>query len=231
MANILVTGANRGIGLGLVQRYLKQGHAVIATCRNIDTSPELSKLSLQYSKLRIQLLDVNDESSIIDLGHCLTTLQMTLDMLINNAGISIMEPFEQWSIDAFEQSMRTNCIGPALLVQNLIKQCNTHAKIINFTSGVASMSHASNSLQHSLDAYAVSKTALNMLTIRLASYLAERDISCYALNPGWVQTQMGGPKADDSVEQVVEKLVPLIEGLKREQSGQFINIDGEILAW
>ncbi|MDF7824191.1 SDR family oxidoreductase [Pontiellaceae bacterium B12227] len=227
MKTVLITGANRGIGLGLVQFYLESGWSVIACSRQPSAAKALQELAGQYDEVLRQVqLDVGDEQSIQQLGQ----LSGPLDLLINNAGVSSEENIGQWTTAGFEQSFRVNAAGPALVVQALAPLLHEGAKVVNITSGMGSLALNINP-GNGLDAYAMSKAALNAVTQRMAGKpeLKGRIVIC--MNPGWIKTDMGGDEAPGTVEEVAAEMAGTIAGLTPEQSGQFLSAAGERMEW
>lgn len=224
---IVITGANRGIGLGFVEYYLSHGHSVIAACRQPERADALNQLRITYpSQLAIEQLDVADPDSILSCSGRLGSL----DILISNAGITIEEPFGEWTAEAFRKSFDINTLGPALLAQALASKIVHGGKLIQLSSGLASLALNLNP-QAGYDSYAMSKAALNIMTRRLAAKLAAQGVIVAALSPGWVQTDMGGPDATDTVENAVRIMVNTIERLGLPDSGNFLDLDGSALPW
>lgn len=227
MNKVLITGANRGIGLGLVQYYLSAGWSVMACARQPASSSSLQLLAEQFAEqIKLVQLDVSDDASIKQLSG----LSGKLDLVINNAGVSFDENFGHWASAGFEQSFKVNAIGPALVVQALVPLLKTASTLVNITSGMGSLALNINP-GNGLDAYAMSKAALNVLTQRLAgkAELQGRIVVC--MNPGWIKTDMGGDEAPGSVDAVAEEMAETIHHLKPEQSGQFLSASGELVEW
>jgi NADP-dependent 3-hydroxy acid dehydrogenase YdfG len=171
---VIVTGSNRGLGLAWVKHYLAAGKSVIATCRKPAAAIELLELSEQYgAQLLIEQLDVTDEASISRLGSHLKQHQVSIDVGISNAGVTVTEQFGNWTRKGFEANISVNTIGAALFAQLIAPHLNDGAMLVQITSAVGSISRARR--DNPLDAYAVSKAGLNMLTRRLAVKLKDRD--------------------------------------------------------
>lgn len=229
MNTVLITGANRGIGLGLVQHYLKSGWQVIATARAPKNSIELQKLETEHGSQLVSVkLDVTSEQSIADLVKEIEDLR--LDIVINNAGIAIEENLGQWTSLAFSSCLNVNVTGPALLAQAVVPLMKTGSRLINMSSGLGSLAEKVNP-EGGMDIYAMSKAALNMLTSRLAAKLKSRGITVISISPGWVKTDMGGDEAPVLVEDSVNDMTSVIEGLTLEESGQFFASNGENIPW
>ncbi|WP_096086313.1 SDR family NAD(P)-dependent oxidoreductase [Agaribacterium haliotis] len=224
---VLITGANRGLGLGFCQHYLALGWRVYACCRE----PQLLEERLQnHSKLLAVSLDLSCNSSIEQCVNLILSSSSQFDLLINNAGISCNADFGQWCAEDFEQSFRINAIAPALLVQGLRETLKPAAKIVQLSSGLASASNAlSQKASDAFASYAMSKAALNMLSAKLAANLPEQVV--LSMSPGWVRTQMGGADAPESVQELVPKFCSSIERLSAEHSGGFFDENGEVIAF
>ena len=229
--SVLITGANRGLGLGFVRHYLKEGYSVIATARQPQNAVELIELSRSYPHhLSIEVLDVSDETSIASLAQKLVDQSVRLDIVLSNAGIVHEEPFGQWTMDGFETHFRVNTIGPALFAQAIEPFFNQRAKLIQLTSGMGSIEWNINP-DHPLDAYAMSKSALNMLSRRLAEKLRSKAIIVISMNPGWVKTSMGGPEAPTGIDEAIQFMTSTIEKLTIEETGRCIADDGKLIPW
>lgn len=229
MKTVLVTGANRGLGLGFVHHYLERGCMVIAAARNASACPEFDTLSQVHGgRFRTLALDVGNPDSITAATAELAGIK--LDLLINNAGTSTDEPFGQWTAENFETAFAVNATGPALVAQALVPQIRDGGTLVNLSSGLASNGLYINP-ETGLDAYSASKSALNMITRRLAAKLEERGIVVAAFDPGWVRTRMGGEEADLSIEESIGDLTTAIEQLTPAQSGLFLSRKGEELPW
>lgn len=229
MKTVFITGANRGIGLGLASAYLKAGARVIGTARRPEAAESFTLLSQTYPEgFGSVPLDVTDEASIVALPGLLEGDQV--DCLINNAGISLEESFGSWTSRGFEVNFQANTLGPALVSQAMASLMVKGATIVNMTSGMGSIELNLNP-QTGLDAYAVSKAGLNFVTRRLAEKFKERAIAVVAVSPGWVRTDMGGSNATTSVEEAVRCLVQTIDAVTIEQTGAFLTETGEPLPW
>lgn len=208
---VVITGASRGIGLGLTREYLSAGQTVVATHRPGSAGHELAALQTQHPSLILAPLDLALDLSIQQFSRQLADRR--IDLLINNAGTANHVDYGQWTRHHFLDSYTVNAAGPALLIQALNTRLNPGAKIVQISSGLASLSDNINPTGP-FEEYAMSKVALNMLTRRLAAKLAERGIIVSAISPGWVKTSMGGPggadQRDRSLPPARRKYYPLI---------------------
>ncbi|MGC6424877.1 MAG: SDR family oxidoreductase [Lentimonas sp.] len=228
MANILITGANRGIGLGLLKYHLEQGNTVVAGVRDTGADSLKALIENYGETLKVLALNLGDETSIKRFAAAVAV--DSLDVVINNAGVcSEVEPAE-WTFDYFEWHFRINSVAPMLLAQALSSKLSNGSKLINMTSGMGSAELNINPTV-GLDAYAASKHALNILTHRLAVKLEEQGVVVAAISPGWVQTDMGGECATATVEEAVASISNTISGLTSERSGSFLTENGDVLPW
>lgn len=217
------------MGLGYVEHYLQQGWRVVAASRSAEGSKRLRELEQEHREhLELTKLDLANESSIAALADRLA--QYKLDLVINNAGYSQQEDFGQWNASTFEQHFRVNTVAPALVAQALAHRMRQGSKLVNVSSGMGSFAMNINP-ENGLDAYAISKTALNLLTLRLAAKLRPRGIIVAALNPGWVNTSMGGKDAPTPICQAIASMAKRIELLTMEESGRFYSCEGKEIPW
>ena len=228
---VLVTGANRGLGLGFVRHYLDAGWGVVAAARFPAEAPELQDLAVRHPHQLIQVsLDLKCGGSVLRLRDEVVRRGIRLDLLINNAGVSIPAAFGEWTAEILMANLQINAVGPALAAQAMAPLMNPGAKLINVSSGVGSLElHIAPG--EPLDGYAMSKAAMNMLTRRLAERLRPARITVVSVNPGWVRTRMGGPEATNSVEDAVAWMAKTIDQLSPAQSGRFLGARGEPIPW
>lgn len=229
MRNVLVTGANRGLGLGFTRHYLEQGWQVYAAARTQAGEPGVDALEREFGgQFHALKLDVSRPGSIDAMVSNLGDVRF--DLVINNAGALAEEPLGEWTARTFESVLTVNTIGPALVAQSLLPLMNEGSLLVNLSSGLSSCGLNINP-ETGLDAYAASKAALNMLTRRLAAKLESRGIRVVAIDPGWVRTRMGGENAELSVEESIGALTATIDRITPEQSGLFLSRNGETLPW
>ncbi|CCD74373.1 DeHydrogenases, Short chain [Caenorhabditis elegans] len=242
--SILITGANRGIGLGLVKQFLKNEgiQLVIATCRNPSKADELN--SIADSRLQIFPLEIDCDDSIKKLYENVDTLVGTdgLTVLINNAAIcSVYEIEGQISRTYMRQQIETNSVSTAILTQNfipLLKKASAknggeeystdRAAIVNISSGAASIGYIDDKQPGIYIAYRMSKSALNSFSKSCSVELAKYHILVTAMCPGWVKTDMGGENGWEEVDDATEKIMKSILKLGAAQHGAFINSSLEV---
>ena len=231
----LVTGANRGLGLEFVRQLLGQGRRVVATCRQPGRATALNALAGEHpGRLRVLPLDVAEARSRDEMVRELPLLAgddaaVRIDLLLNNAGVLHSgERFGNVSAVNLDDILRTNAIGPYLLVQALAPLLADGARIANLSSQLGSIGGAA---RFGTLSYAMSKAAQNMATVQLAHALAPRGIVVVALHPGWVQTEMGGAGAQVTPEDSARGLLEVIAGLGDGDSGRFLDWQGNTLPW
>ena len=231
----LVTGANRGLGLEFVRQLLGQGRRVVATCRQPGRATALNALAGEHpGRLRVLPLDVAEARSRDEMVRELPLLAgddapVRIDLLLNNAGVLHSgERFGNVSAANLDDSLRTNAVGPYLLVQSLAPLLADGARVANLSSQLGSIGGAA---RFGTLSYAMSKAAQNMATVQLAHALAPRGIVVVALHPGWVQTEMGGAGAQVTPEDSARGLLEVIAGLGDGDSGRFLDWQGNTLPW
>jgi NAD(P)-dependent dehydrogenase (short-subunit alcohol dehydrogenase family) len=232
MARVLVTGANRGLGLEFARQMLVRGDRVIAACRHPGRATDLTALAAGHpGHLHVLPLDVARPASIQELGRETAMLFPGLDLLINNAGVLVPgERFGSVSADDLDSSFRSNAMGPLLLTQMLAPLLGkgTRAKVANLSSVMGSVSRVR---EFRSPSYAMSKSALNMASTLLARALAPAGVSVIALHPGWARTEMGGPQAEVDPRDAVAGMLRVIEALVPADSGVFRDWQGQPVPW
>jgi NAD(P)-dependent dehydrogenase (short-subunit alcohol dehydrogenase family) len=231
MPSVLITGANRGLGFEFAKQYSADGWQVYAACRDPVAASELCQLAEDSGeRLRILAIDVTDAGSVKAAAAELDG--QAIDVLLNNSGI--IGPHGQTigniDYDAWAKVLDVNTMGPMRVAEAFVEHVARSERklIITLTSGMGSL--ADNTSGGSI-AYRSSKAAVNMVMRSLAIDLASRGITCVVVNPGWVQTDMGGANATLTPADSVTALRGLIETLGPAQSGRFFNHDGREYAW
>ena len=226
---ILVTGANKGIGFEIVRQLAKQGHQVILTARDKNKGlAAVERLAAEGLKVHFIPLDVTKEQEISNLKEEIQEKFGRLNVLINNAGILIgNENSVSVSKRSLQQHLDTNFFGPLLLSQQLIPllQKSEEGRIINISTSMARLSAPGSGTA----AYRLSKVALNGLTAMMSADLAGSNIKVNSLDPGWVQTDMGGAGASRSVTEGADTAVWLATAEKI-PTGKFFR-DRKELEW
>ncbi|GGD51475.1 SDR family oxidoreductase [Pseudoxanthomonas indica] len=228
----LVTGANRGLGLEFVRQLLARGDHVIAACRHPGKAQALNVLAGEHpGRLKVLPLELGDPRSHAELARevALVNDGERLDLLINNAGVLRGgERFGQVALADLDASFHTNAAGPFLLTQALAEQLADGGKVANLSSEVGSIGLRQ---EFRTPSYAIGKAAQNMATTLLAQALSARGITVVALHPGWVRTDMGGPQAALTPQESVAALLTLLQKAGLEQSGSFLDWQGDPLPW
>ena len=217
---VVITGANRGIGLELAKHYKEQGDEVIAICR--QSSEELDDIA----SMVIEGIDVSDADSVEQLKIVLSN--QTIDILINNAGLFLNETLKDMNFDSIEEQMEVNAYGPLRVTTTLLPQLKEGSKIANITSRMGSIADNTSGNYYG---YRASKAALNAFGKSLAEDLKPQGISVAQLHPGFVQTRMVGFNGDISPEQAAKGLAQRIEELNVVNSGGFWHSNGDALPW
>ncbi|MET4449562.1 NAD(P)-dependent dehydrogenase (short-subunit alcohol dehydrogenase family) [Bradyrhizobium sp. GM2.2] len=228
MSTILITGANRGIGLALARQYVAEAADVFACCRDPTQADDLKELAASSSgRVRIIPLDVADESSIASLKRTLG--DQPIDVLINNAGISGLSA-DRIEVEGYMTTMRVNALAPMLIAQTLHDSLrnSTQKKLVAITSIMGSTSSAAGGKY----AYRASKAALNNGMRGLSRAWAHEGILVALLNPGYVQTEMvKGQVAFISAEECARGLIARITELTPANSGVFQDYRGVKIRW
>lgn len=231
MKNVLITGANRGIGLNLVERFLASGSAkVIACCRNPANATDLQALKQSNpEQLEVLSLDVTDQQSVDVLVSHLDG--QAIDVLVNNAGVYLDKGQDLFNadFDKWAQTFEINTISPFRMIKAL--HCNLKnaesPKVMTVSSQMGSMS-----LMYSGSyAYCSSKAAVNKISQSVANDLRSDGICVAVIHPGWVQTDMGGSAADITPEDSANGIYTVIEKMTLSDTGSFFKWNGEIHAW
>ena len=217
MPTVLITGANRGIGLELARQYSAGGWTVIATVR--EESAELGELGVEVSRI-----DMRDAEAVVRFGQAIDTL----DLLIANAGTyGPRNPTTGDDAEAWSETFAVNTIAPFLLAKSVLPAVErSGGKLIAISTKMGSIADNGSG---GFVAYRSSKSALNSSWKSLA--VDNSTVVCAVLHPGWVQTRMGGESAPLSPEDSVAGMRRVIEGISPEQSGGFFSYDGTEIPW
>ena len=218
--NVVITGANRGIGLAMVEQFCQRGDTVYALCRH--TSEELDKTDATVIE-GVNMLDIEQLEA-----HLQPLSGVSIDCLVNNAGVLARESLEDWSPATIEQQFRVNALAPLLVTQALLDNLNNNAKVAMITSRMGSMSDNGSGGYYG---YRMSKAALNAAGVSLSKDLSSRGIAVALLHPGYVQTEMVGYGGDIDTATAAERLIARIDALNVGNSGTFWHSNGEELPW
>ncbi|MBT4934167.1 MAG: SDR family oxidoreductase [Rhodospirillaceae bacterium] len=227
MPTVLITGANRGMGLEYARQYAADGWRVLATCRDPGAAKELAALD---GDVEIYALDVTDHGQVQSLAK--TLRKETIDLLLNNAGVYGPRPSKLGGIDydAWQDIMWINVMAPLKVCECFRSHVadSDLKKIAIMSSKMGSMGDNNSGASY---VYRSSKAALNAAMKSLAVDLAPRGISVVILHPGWVRTDMGGPSGLIDAPESVSGLRQVIDHLSLETTGRFYNYDGSEIPW
>ena len=225
MSNILIIGANRGLGLEFAKQYSELGHHVFATTRDKSKSDQL----VAIANTTVFELDLNKDKSIDSFIDEMSSIK--IDILIHNSGIFRDEQLsEDLEIDAWMNEMRINAITPIILARKLKKNvlAGEDKKIIFISSQMGSID---DNYSGRFYFYRSSKSALNSAAKSLAIDWKDKNISVLMLHPGWVKTDMGGESAKLEIPDSIQHMIQVISDLNLETSGSFVNYEGNKLEW
>ena len=228
MHQVLVTGANRGLGLEFSKQYAADGWNVLACCRHPQSALDLQSLAAAHSNVKIHTLDVADFAQIDALA--LQLKDESIDVLINNAGVYPHSSFGDTNYDDWANGFKVNSMAPLKMAEAFVQHLTRGQlkKIATLTSKMGSIEDNTSGESYS---YRASKTAVNMVMKSLSIDLKPYGISVITLHPGWVQTDMGGSNALISAQTSVSGLRKVIENLSLDTTGKFIAYDGKAMPW
>ncbi|WP_063358647.1 SDR family oxidoreductase [Pseudoalteromonas luteoviolacea] len=232
MACVLITGANRGIGLALVQLYLESGWKVLATVRNASNTDKLNEVMDQdtQNNLIIYEMDIVNYQQVSEVASSL--VGVPIDIVINNAGLYGPKGygFGHCDVEAWKMVMEVNAIAPAKLAEMFYANLKLGDKKIFAALSSRVGSHTENTKGGGY-IYRSSKAALNSVVKSLSNDLLPQGIKTVALHPGWVKTKMGGPNALITPEESALGLKRVLDNLTKQESGSFISYDGSKIPW
>lgn len=225
---VLITGANRGIGLEFVKQYAADGWRVLACCRNPQTATALQAIANANPQVRLEALDVADFNQIDALALALKG--EVIDVLINNAGVYPHCTFGDTNYEEWATGFKVNSMAPLKMAEAFVQHLTKSQlkKMATLTSKMGSIEDNTSGESYS---YRSSKTAVNMVMKSLSIDLKPYGISVVTLHPGWVQTDMGGSNALINAHTSVMGLRLVIEQLSLNNTGQFKAFDGKEIAW
>ena len=220
MNNIVITGANRGIGLSFTKQFQEQGCQVYAACRQASSELEASGANI------IEGVDFGDAASVERLGAALSGVG--IDLLINNAGVLKNEVLGQIDFESIQAQIEVNAYGPLRVTQALLGNLNDGAKVAMITSRMGSIADNTSGGRYG---YRMSKAALNIASVSIAHDVMHRGIAVGIFHPGLVGTEMIGGFGDITPDQAAARLRQRIDELSLENSGTFWHSNGEVLPW
>lgn len=225
MATVLITGANRGIGLEMARQYAAAGYTVIGTARQPEAATDLAALS----GVSVEQLQIGDPDSVSALAQRVGS--QPIDILINNAGATggAHQSLDDLDLNEWHETLNINTIGPLLLARafkdNLAS--GSGGKLMTLTSQLA----ASTWPMGGMYIYSSTKAAVSKVHQALAIDWREEPITVALMHPGWVQTDMGGPHAEITPQESASGIIDVIANLKPEDSGKFYKWNGDIHPW
>jgi NAD(P)-dependent dehydrogenase (short-subunit alcohol dehydrogenase family) len=225
---IVITGANRGIGLELVRQCLKRGDSVIATARKPEEARELEALAASSRELTVLACDVGDDSSVRAFAAKVTG---PVDALINNAGVmGAMTSLAGLDTEDALKTYSINALGPLRVTGALLPQLRQGKvkKVLHVTSGMGSIGDNTSGGAYG---YRMSKAGLNMGSRSMAADLRSDGIRVAVINPGWVKTDMGGAGAAIDVTTSAAGILAQLDALSAETSGEFLDYGGKRWEW
>lgn len=219
MGTVLITGANRGIGLELSRQLTERGDEVIALCRK--ASPELEALEVRV----FEKADVTDAAALEAVSQDLGNTK--IDVLINNAGVFTYEAFQDLDFEQLRTSFEVNALGALRVTSIMQRHLGRGSKIVLITSRMGSIGDNGSGGYYG---YRMAKAALNMAGVNLAHDFRSKGIAVAILHPGMVATEMTGHQGIPAAESA-EGLIARIDALQLQDSGSFWHANGERLPW
>ena len=231
MNTILVTGANRGLGLEWARQYAAAGWRVHATCRHPESAAELAALVSHHDTVSIHRLDVCDSEQIHTLQ--LDLEEARIDVLLNNAGVYLdkfASEFGGIDYEAWSRTFAVNTLGAVRVSEAFAGQVARSKKklVVAITSHMGSITEITSAGNY---AYRSSKAALNAAMKGLSWALMGRGIGVLLLHPGWVKTRMGGPDAPLAIGESVAGMRKLVDGFAPEMNARFFRYNGTEIPW
>lgn len=222
MPTILITGANRGLGLEFARQYAADGWRVLATVRDPLKGKPASDAGAE-----VYVCDVADPAGVKRLSASLAGV--SIDVLLNNAGVyGERQSFGDVDPDEFLRVMRINALAPLKMAEAFASHLSGRKIIASVSSKMGSIA---DNTSGNFYAYRASKAALDMITKGMALDLAARGVIAVALSPGWVRTDMGGPQAPLDAATAVAGMKAVLDNLTPADSGRFLHYDGTEVAW
>ena len=220
MATVVITGANRGIGLELARQYKQRGEDVVAICRS--SSEELAKLDVEV----VEGVDVADDAAV---GQLTASLEgREVDVLVNCAGILSDESLGDLDIDRIRKQFEVNSLGPLRVTAALRGNLGQGSKVAIITSRMGSIEDNTSGGRYG---YRMSKAAVNMAGRSLANDLKGDGVAVAILHPGFVRTGMTGHQGLIDPPESAAGLIARIDEVTLETTGTFWHANGEVIPW
>ena len=231
MSNIMIVGATRGIGLEITKQYAEEGNSVIACARDTGSASLLDELASGSDNITIEQLDVSNPSSIEEASNKIGDTAIDTVIIVAGAvgGMPENQSIDNIDIEEWHRTLDTNTIGPLLVAKafkdNLVSSGDGNLMILSSQLG------ASTWPMGGMYIYSTTKAAVGKAGKILSLDWAEEPITVSIMHPGWVQTDMGGPTAEITAEESASGIRNVINGLTKEDSGNFYKWNGEIHPW
>jgi NAD(P)-dependent dehydrogenase (short-subunit alcohol dehydrogenase family) len=220
----LITGANRGIGLELVRQLAARGDTVTALVRDPGNASALTNLAAESAgRVRVLAADIGDDASVRRAAADPSVANEAIDLLINNAGtMGKMQSLAELDLDDVKRTFDTNALGPIRVTRAFLPQLlrSDSRRVVHVTSGMGSIADNASGGAYG---YRMSKAALNMANMSMCRDFAAQRLCCVVINPGWVQTDMGGGGAPTPVTESVQCMLAKIDALGPKDSGRFLD--------
>ncbi|MFQ3579870.1 MAG: SDR family NAD(P)-dependent oxidoreductase [Bacteroidales bacterium] len=231
---IVITGANRGLGKALTEKFLQENNQVIMVCRNKESSSEVFNMfNNKYGNVYLYQADLGSIAEIEQLGIELKKNFSKIDALLNCGAVNLdgMESsIATMDISMFRNTMQINLVGSMWMCKTLLPLLlkSDDARIVNFSSGLGQLSVPR---MGPFPAYSISKTAVNALTKILAEELINTNVTVVSVDPGWVKTDMGGPNAMLEIEEGIDTPYWLVTAPKHNISTGTFYKERKVLGW
>ncbi|XP_072299319.1 C-signal-like [Eucyclogobius newberryi] len=251
--SVLITGANRGLGLEMVKQMLETQRPLsllFACCRDPEgpKAEGLQALAKEHPDIiKMICLDATDRSTIKKAAHQVGSMvgKSGLNLIINNAAMAIHSPFFESTPEEMHKCFDTNAVGPMVVIQEFISLLRAAAEdfgkpgmscrkaaVINISTIFSSNEITKESYKmFTVLPYRTSKAALNMISVCASVELQKYGILCTMLHPGWVRTDMGGSEGEIDVHESVEGMLRVMNSLTEKHSGALLNWKGETVPW
>jgi len=231
MSTVLITGANRGLGLEFCKQYAQEGWQVIACSRSTAQADQLQKLSAQYGNIQLEDLDVTQFGQIDRLAQKLQG--QAIDVLINNAGVYGDDKdhgFGQLDYDIWSKTLLINTLAPVKMAEAFLANLKSGQKKL-LVSVSSLMGSVTDNTSGGSILYRSSKAGLNAAMKSLAIQLEAQGIGVLIFHPGWVRTDMGGPNGLIDADESIQGMRSVIANFTLAQTGNFLKYDGSVMPW
>jgi NAD(P)-dependent dehydrogenase (short-subunit alcohol dehydrogenase family) len=229
--NVVITGGARGLGLFLVEQYLRRGARVFALNRGGETPPGLAAMGA--GGLRVLACDVTQEAQVRGAAQEVAKAAGSVDLLVNNAAIYQEKPFtesNEFDADVARRTFDVNAVGPLLVTKHFLPLvlAGKGKTIVNVSSEAGSISTCWRDREY---AYCMSKAALNMQSAILQNRVKPQGVKVLAIHPGWMRTEMGGPDAELDPAETARVLVATIDANRALERPIYIDYRGQPMSW